>query len=398
MRNADMTALIRASLPTLKAEGESLTRLFYHKLLSAHPELAHLFNSANQAQGLQQRALASAICAYATHIDHPQALKDAVNLIANKHVALGVRAEHYPLVGQTLLASLQELLGEAATPALLEAWALAYQQLADLLIRNEADLYQKQYRQFGWQGFKPMVIADKQWESPTICSFYIQTIDSRPLAAHQPGQYVTLKLSSMGEQMLLRHYSISNAPGEGVYRISVRRHVAESQPDGLVSNYLHDAMKSGDAILMAPPSGHFVLDETEQPLLLVAGGVGITPLLSMLYASLQQMPVRQVTLVHSVRRLQDMPFENELSRLKARYSNFNWHVCLTGEAPGRQVYGASLSAQRLDAELLNQLTQQQAATIYACGPRGLLAEVNDMVKKRQIQADRLLTEQFSPAH
>lgn len=397
MRDAEMTALIRASLPTLKAEGETLTRLFYHKLLAAHPELQYLFNPVNQAQGTQQRALASVICAYAAHIDQPQALKDSISLIANKHVALGVRAEHYPLVGQTLLASLKELLGDQATPRLLEAWALAYQQLADHLIRNEADLYQQQYQQFAWQGFKPVVVSDKQKESRNICSFYIRHIDNRPLAAHRPGQYVTLKLPQTDGQMMCRHYSISNVPGEGAYRISVRRHVTAGQPDGLVSNYLHDAIRSGDAILMAPPSGDFVLETTDKPLLLVAGGIGITPLMSMLHASLQQTPDRPVTLIQSVRHLQDLPFEAELSRLTVNQPQFRWQVCLTGEAPGRQVQGASVTGQRLDDDLFNQLTGQQAADTYACGPRGMLEDLRSIIDNRDLSDDRLISEQFSPA-
>lgn len=397
MRNAQMAALIRASLPILQAQGESLTRLFYHKLLNTHADLRHFFNPAHQAQGSQQRALAAAICAYARHIDHPQALKDAISLIANKHVALGIRAEHYPLIGQTLLLSLQELLADQASAELLEAWALAYQELADLLIKTEAALYRQQHQQFGWQGFKPVMVLDKQAESRDVCSFYLHNIDNSPLAAHQAGQFITLKLIPAGEQVMLRHYSISNAPGDGYYRISVRRHHGQEQPDGLVSNYVHDILQAGDALLMAPPSGNFVLQPAAKPLLLVAGGIGITPLLSMLSASLQQQPQRQVTLIQSVRYWQDLPFTAEISRLVTNHPQFNWHICLTGEPLSRQQQGASLSDQRINDDLLNQLTAGQAADIYACGPSGLLRELRQMIERRGLAADRLLTEQFAPA-
>lgn len=397
MRNAEMTALIRASLPILQAEGESFTRLFYHKLLSKYPELQHLFNPAHQAQGMQQRSLATALYAYAANIDHPAPLKDAIAVIANKHVALGVRAEHYPLVGQTLLASLQEWLGDRASPTLLEAWALAYQQLTEQLIQIEATLYQRQFQRFGWQGFKPVVVIDKQSESRDICSLSMGNIDGLPLAAHLPGQYITLKFSQLAAPIMLRHYSISNAPAEGYYRISVRRQIAEGQPDGRVSHYLHDVVQSGDAILMAPPSGDFVLNTAEQPLLLIAGGIGITPLLSMLYASLRDQPGRSVTLIQSVRHWQDLPFEAELSRLAAAHSQFHWHVCLTGDRASRQIRGATLSTQRLDAQLINQLSGRQAVAVYACGPLGLLQRLRGIIDSRAVTGDRLMTEQFGPA-
>ena len=118
--------------------GVALTRHFYARMFEHNPELKHIFNQGHQAGGEQQQALAGAVAAYAEQIDDPSVLAPVVTRIEHKHVSLGVRPEHYPIVGKHLLASIREVLGEAATDELVDAWAAAYGQLADLLIAEEA--------------------------------------------------------------------------------------------------------------------------------------------------------------------------------------------------------------------------------------------------------------------
>ena len=101
-------------------------------MLEGNPELRNIFNQAHQARGRQQKALAEAVLAYAENIENPAVLLPAVKFIASKHATVGIRAEHYPIVGRHLLASIREVLGEAASDELLEAWGAAYEQLADL--------------------------------------------------------------------------------------------------------------------------------------------------------------------------------------------------------------------------------------------------------------------------
>src|SRR5690349_16809686 len=117
---------VQATIPVLVAHGETLTRHFYRRMFAGDPAVRAFFNPAHQHSGGQQRALAAAICAYAQNIENPAALAGAVELIAQKHCSLGVLPEHYPVVGKHLLGSIQEVLGEAATDAILSAWAEAY--------------------------------------------------------------------------------------------------------------------------------------------------------------------------------------------------------------------------------------------------------------------------------
>ena len=136
--------VIKATVPVLDAGGEALTRHFYERMFRENPEVRSFFNPAHQKTGGQQRALAAAICAYAKHIENPGVLADAVELIAQKHASLGIQPQHYPIVGTNLLSSIKEVLGDDATPDIIDAWAAAYNQLADLFIAREKAIYADQ--------------------------------------------------------------------------------------------------------------------------------------------------------------------------------------------------------------------------------------------------------------
>ena len=135
MLSLAQTQLIKATVPLLETGGETLTAHFYQIMLDEYPEVRPLFNQANQASGNQSRALANAVLMYARHIDRLEALGPLVGQIVNKHVSLQILPEHYPIVGACLLRAIREVLGaEIATDAVIDAWAAAYQQLAELLI------------------------------------------------------------------------------------------------------------------------------------------------------------------------------------------------------------------------------------------------------------------------
>ena len=151
--------IVKSTAPILQQHGEALTRHLYQRMFSHNPEVAPFFNSANQAGGTQQRALAGAICAYAANIDNLEVLGGAVELIANKHVSLQIKPEHYPIVGENLLASIREVLGDGATDEVVNAWAEAYGFLSQILIGRERQIYDtSKNAPGGWEGFRTFKI------------------------------------------------------------------------------------------------------------------------------------------------------------------------------------------------------------------------------------------------
>lgn len=210
--------IIKSTVPVLEIHGEAVTKRFYERLFKAHPELLNIFNHANQKKGRQQAALANAVYAAAANIDNLSAIIPVVKQIGHKHRSLGVKAEHYPIVGENLLAAMKDVLGDAATPEILGAWKEAYGVIADAFISVEDEMYQEAENQpGGWRDFKPMRVERKVKESEVITSFYLTADDSTSLPAYESGQYISVRVKIPGEEYThTRQYSLSDVSGKGV--------------------------------------------------------------------------------------------------------------------------------------------------------------------------------------
>jgi nitric oxide dioxygenase len=390
-------AVIKATVPVLQEHGEALTRLFYQRMFENNPEVKAFFNQAHQHAGSQQRALAAAVCAYAENIDNPAVLADAVELIAQKHASLGIQAEHYPIVGQNLLAAIKELLGDAATDDIINAWAEAYQALATIFIEREQAIYQQHETQYGWKGFKAFKVVNSEQESNSIRSFYLQPKDGSALLPHQAGQYITVKIDNENGQQL-RNYSVSNQPGSDVYRISVKRETAAeaTQPNGVVSTFLHEHLNDGDTIWLGPPCGEFVLrSNNDTPVVLIAGGVGITPLLSMLHQRLADGLKADTTLIQAAVNGEVHAFKDEIRNLDSANPQLNWHVRYSEPTEEDRQQGSFDSEGFVDSELVSSL--DGSADYYLCGPVAMMKQCYQLLTKAGIPADQIYTEAFGPA-
>src|SRR5690606_30292866 len=138
--NSDQKKLIKATVQILRSGGEDLTNYFYARMFRHHPELRNMFNMGNQANGRQKSALANAVLAYAENIEDPSVLMGVLKGIGSKHTSLNIQPEQYKIVGTHLIASIGEVVGEAATPEILEAWTAAFYELANIMITVEKEL------------------------------------------------------------------------------------------------------------------------------------------------------------------------------------------------------------------------------------------------------------------
>src|SRR5690242_3510107 len=212
--------IVQATVPVLQQHGETITTVFYETLFDEHPSLFNIFNPANQRNGGQARSLAASILAYAAHIDQLDRLGGMVNRITHKHASLEVQPEHYPIVGDHLLRAIRTVLGEAATPEILAAWAAAYGQLAEIMIGVEKNLYAEGTNQpGGWAGYAPLTVERKVVESETITSFYLASPTGDVLPSFQPGQYLAVKAQVPDSPYTqIRQYSLSQVANGRSYR------------------------------------------------------------------------------------------------------------------------------------------------------------------------------------
>lgn len=394
--------IVKSTAPILDEHGEALTKHFYKRMFSHNPEVAPFFNPANQAGGTQQRALAAAICAYAANIDNLEALGGAVELIAHKHTSLQIKPEHYPIVGENLLASIREVLGEGATDDVINAWAEAYGFLADILIGREKQIYKEgAEKSGGWEGFRDFKIDKKEKESNVITSFYLKPADGGALPDYMPGQYITVRMPTTDGSTTMRNYSLSDIPGQDYFRISVKKEIGAKAetPNGYVSNLLHDEMDVGDVIELAPPCGEFFLnikDRHERPLVLLAAGIGITPLLSILKSVLKAKQDREIIFVHGCLNEQTQAFKHVLDDLNDKNENLSVHYRYSDpEIEGNKRKGIC-STGFVDAALIEALVPNRHADYYFCGPKPFMINIYQDLLKWGIPASQVHFEFFGP--
>lgn len=378
--------IVKATLPVVKPNSVAITSVFYPLMFSRYPEVKAYFNEAHQLEGSQRKALANAVIAYAENLDRLEALGDAVSLIVQKHASLNILPEHYPIVGECLLAAIREVLGEPATDEVIAAWGEAYQQLADILIAAEEAVY-KQHEALpgGWRGEREFVLVCKQVESDVITSFYFEPVDGGELAVFEPGQYTTITLT-IADKTVRRNYSVSNSPGEDFYRLSVKR-----EAQGLVSNYLHDDLIVGDIVKLTQPCGDFTLSDNQKPLVLLTGGVGITPAISMLLPALKA--GREVHFIHAAINGRHHAFKSWLEHLSTEFDSLKLTT----------IYSDPLSEDNSDLigfidqqKLDDLLPADRNLDLYFLGPKPFMKTVYAATPELGIPAKQTHFEFFGP--
>ncbi|KMO29999.1 NO-inducible flavohemoprotein [Methylobacterium aquaticum] len=392
-------AIVKATIPALEAHGLAITRRMYERLFE-DPAIRDLFNQSHHGEtGSQPKALANAVLAYARNIDNLGALASAVERIAQKHVTLAILPAHYHAVADALLGAIRDVLGEAATPEIGAAWGEAYWFLADILIDREAAIYHDHEAQpGGWTGWRDVRIESVTIESETIRSFVLVPVDGGPVLRHLPGQSLGIRFDLPGEGVPTRNYSVSCAPNDRSYRITVKREATPGRPAGLVSSWLHDAAHPGMVLPIAAPAGDFVLDRASSaPVVLVSGGVGLTPMMSMLETLHAEAPERPTWYVHGA-------LNGRVHAMAARARQF------AAERPALRlhtVYEAPEATDRLgvDHDAIGRITPEwlvahtpaAEATYYLCGPKPFLASLVHGLARLGVPAERIRYEFFGPA-
>ncbi|THF82237.1 NO-inducible flavohemoprotein [Cohnella fermenti] len=400
MLSENTIRIIKSTVPVLEVHGTEITRRFYKMMFSNHPELLNVFNHANQKRGRQQQALANTVYAAAANIDRLGDILPAVKQIAHKHRSLGITADQYPIVGENLLAAIKDVLGDAATDEIIGAWAEAYGVIADVFIGIEAQMYEEAEKQEGgWAGFREFKVERKVKESDVIMSFYLVPMDGGPIASFVPGQYISVKLNIPGDPYThLRQYSLSDAPGKPYYRISTKREIGYGDdPDGMVSGYMHDSVQEGDVLRLSAPAGDFVLDlEDTRPVVLISGGVGLTPTLSMLKTLVERQPERKAVFIHSARNGAVHALRDEVEALASSHPQIGafWSYSQpTDEDRAEQAYQHE---GLIDAKWLRTVLPDGEASYYFCGPVPFMQAINGALRELNVPEADIHYEFFGP--
>lgn len=370
--------IVKQTVPVLEQYGNEITKVFYQRMFEAHPELLNIFNKSNQKQGKQQTALAQTVLAAAKHIDHLEVIVPNVNQIAHKHRALQVKEEHYPIVGEFLLKAIKEVLGDAATDDIMNAWEEAYGEIAGVFIQMEKSMYEAA----AWDDFKSFKIANIEDQGTSMKSFEVEPVNNIKIPELVAGQYITVRIKPTNDDNLaLRHYSIYSVKNDGKIRFAVKRE-GEGEKKGLVSHDLHDKYSIGDTIELSAPAGDFKVEsEKGKTLLLLSSGAGVTPMFAMLEDEAYK--GRNVHFVHVNEAEKDVPFKEEVDALNA----MNENVEVTYHLKEKDGYLTS-------NELSNWINED--VDIYLCGGITFMDTIFDELEKLNIGQADLHFEPFGP--
>ncbi|MCZ8381221.1 MOSC and FAD-binding oxidoreductase domain-containing protein [Mycobacterium sp. CPCC 205372] len=242
-----------------------------------------------------------------------------------------------------------------------------------------------------WAGFRPLSVRAVHDESRLVRSITLADPDGAPLPEWLPGQAITLRLPTP-QGPVIRNYSLSNRPGSGEYRISVKR-----EPLGLASGHLHAHIAAGDLVDIAAPRGTFVLAEGDTPVILLSAGVGATPVLSMLHALADARSTRPVWWLHGARNGSEHPFARESRALLEQLPGSHSRVFFSSPASGDRA-GVDYDVRgRLSSEAVGRLDLPNDADAYLCGPATFMAELGADLVARGLGSARVHTEIFGAA-
>lgn len=257
-----------------------------------------------------------------------------------------------------------------------------------------------------WSGFRNFRVDRKEIEdgAQSICSFYLVPEDKLPLPTFQPGQFLTFRLdiptSDGTTEQIVRCYSLSDAPCAGFYRVSIKRVPApagSSFPPGRSSNYFHGHVNVGDALQLRAPGGHFYIDRGDAPVVLIGGGIGITPVLSMLNWCVTERPDREIWLYYSVRNSGELIKQSHLEALASTYPNFHLRLCFSDPLPGDQIGRDYHHQGRIDVALFRTELPLRPYHFYICGPTPMMESLVIGLEAWGVPESHIHYEAFGPA-
>ncbi|MBW8315505.1 MAG: 2Fe-2S iron-sulfur cluster binding domain-containing protein [Hydrogenophaga sp.] len=259
-----------------------------------------------------------------------------------------------------------------------------------------------------WPGWREFRVVRRAFEDAarSQCSFYLQPVDGAPLPAFLPGQFLTFAVPAregVVPSTLTRCYSLSDRPDPAAYRVTIKRAVPPpgrpELPPGASSSHFHDRVHEGDVLRVKAPAGRFFIDTTDAsvPAVLVAGGIGITPMMSMLRWCVSEQPQRAVHLFYGVRNSADHAFKGVLELLARTHPAFQLHMVYSDPQPGDVLGQDHQHTGRVDLELIRRCLPHGQHQFYVCGPPPMMQSLVPALREWGVREQDIHFEAFGPA-
>ena len=281
------------------------------------------------------------------------------------------------------------------------------QRQQGLLDQLELDLRKRELAmavsEHSWNGFRKFEVVRKDAECRDVTSFYLKPHDKRPIPSFRPGQYLTFKLNIPGHpKSVVRCYSLSDAPRDEHYRVSIKKAApppdAPQAPSGLSSTYFHDQVNEGDILDVKVPTGIFWLDVTSgEPVVLAAGGVGVTPMLSMLNALVEANARQAIWFFYGVKDGNELVQGNHIRALAERYDNVNVVFCFSRPRESDELGRDYHVKGRVTVDLFKEKLGSNNFAFYLCGSGPFMQSLSEGLEEWGVPEDKVNTESFGPS-
>lgn len=254
-----------------------------------------------------------------------------------------------------------------------------------------------------WKGFRPFKVVQLVQETNCCRSVYLMPVDGQAIASFSGGQHLPIRLTIPGQtKPLVRCYSLSNGPGQPHYRLSIKAvpapHNRTDLPAGLASNFINSQLQVGDIIEAKAPSGHFVADQkSTAPMIMLAGGIGITPMVSMLEEAFAKNSKRLMILAYGAVNKSDQAFKAWIDDAAEKHDNFHAIHCYSAPA-ATDIQGVDFQvAGYVSIDLLKKLLPTIHCQFYLCGPPPFMGSINQGLAAWGASEDQIFSEAFGPA-
>jgi nitric oxide dioxygenase len=386
--------VIEATLPVVGQHIGEIARRFYGHMFGAHPELLDgTFNRGNQARGEQQQALAGSVAAFATTlVKTPDRVpENLLSRIAHKHASLGIRPDQYQVVHDNLMWAIVDVLGDAVTPEVAAAWDEVYWLMANALINQERGLYSARgvRPETVW---RPWEVEKKIRETPDVVTFVVRRVDDRLVKTSLPGQYVTVKMQMPDGVHQPRQYSLTRADDGEHRQFSVKRVHGGGEPDGEVSNLLHESVGIGDVVTLSLPYGDVVLDDSGRPVVFLSAGIGVAPMAGMLSHLVAAGSGLSITLLHADLDESSFALRRQIVTDVLALRNASLHLWYENQDQSNEP-AASVHRGMMDLEAVDL---PDDATYYMCGPLPFMQAVRSRLIERGVAPRDIQYEVFGP--
>lgn len=279
---------------------------------------------------------------------------------------------------------------------------LSQKLLGEQIAAATALRIQREQAQHSWNGIRKFEVQKKHLEADDQCSFYLIPHDGKPLPLFKPGQYLTFKLNVPGrDKPIIRCYSLSDSPSDKYYRVTIKRVPAprdKDVPPGVGSNFFHDHIGEGDIVdVQAPRGDFFIKPEEGTPAVLIGGGIGITPMMSMVARICEVNPNREVWLFYGLRSSSDHAFKASFEELAEQNDNLRLCICYSQPNEG-DVEGKDYQfAERVTVDLFKKTLPSSNYEFYICGPPPMMATLPQALEDWGVPPSRIFMEAFGPA-